>query len=115
MAGLSAAGIRIDDAPRQIQRTDNAVIVSVASGQTHEVDVIYPALGCTIRSELACEIGAVAGEAGTLKVDEHQQTAVKGLFAAGDVVSDLHQLSVALGHAALAATAIHNALPRNAA
>jgi hypothetical protein len=27
------------------------------------------------------------------------------------VVSDLHQISVALGHAAVAATAIHNDLP----
>src|SRR4030081_2584692 len=29
------------------------------------------------------------------------------------LVSDLHQLSVAEGHAAIAATAIHNGLPRN--
>jgi thioredoxin reductase (NADPH) len=36
-----------------------------------------------------------------------------GLYAAGDVVSDLHQLSVAEGHAALGATAIHSSLPRN--
>jgi thioredoxin reductase (NADPH) len=36
-----------------------------------------------------------------------------GVLAAGDVVSDLHQLSVAVGHAAIAATAIHNGLPRN--
>jgi thioredoxin reductase (NADPH) len=38
---------------------------------------------------------------------------VPGLYAAGDVVTDLHQLSVASGHAAIAATAIHNNLPRN--
>jgi thioredoxin reductase (NADPH) len=38
---------------------------------------------------------------------------VRGLYAAGDVVSDLHQLSVAFGHAAHAATAIHNELPFN--
>jgi thioredoxin reductase (NADPH) len=29
------------------------------------------------------------------------------------VVSDLHQITVAEGHAAVAATAIHNSLPRN--
>jgi hypothetical protein len=40
-------------------------------------------------------------------------TSVDGLYAAGDVVSDLHQLSVAEGHAAIAATMIHNSLPRN--
>jgi thioredoxin reductase (NADPH) len=46
-------------------------------------------------------------------VDDKQRTSVEGLYAAGDVVTDLHQLSVATGHAAVAATAIHNSLPRN--
>jgi thioredoxin reductase (NADPH) len=38
---------------------------------------------------------------------------VDGLYAIGDVVSDLHQISVATGHAAIAATAIHNRLDEN--
>jgi len=38
---------------------------------------------------------------------------VPGLLAAGDIVSDLNQISVAVGHAAIAATAIHNSLPYN--
>jgi thioredoxin reductase (NADPH) len=38
---------------------------------------------------------------------------VRGLYAAGDVVTGLHQLSVAFGHVALAATAIHYELPFN--
>jgi thioredoxin reductase (NADPH) len=33
--------------------------------------------------------------------------------AVGDAVSDLHQIAVATGHAAVAATDIHNGLPRN--
>ena len=33
--------------------------------------------------------------------------------AIGDVVSDLHQIAVATGHAAIAATAVHKRLPRN--
>ncbi len=37
-------------------------------------------------------------------MDEKQRTSVEDLYAAGDVVSDLHQLSVATGHAAIAAT-----------
>ena len=41
------------------------------------------------------------------------QTSVDGLYAIGDVVSALNQISVAVGHAAIAATAIHNRLPRN--
>jgi thioredoxin reductase (NADPH) len=58
-------------------------------------------------------LGALCSDEGNLQVDGHQQTTVPGLYAAGDVVTDLHQLSVATGHAAVAATAIHNKLPRN--
>ena len=42
--------------------------------------------------------------------DKHQQLGLKGLYAAGDVVAGLDQISVAMGHAAIAATAIHNDL-----
>jgi thioredoxin reductase (NADPH) len=35
---------------------------------------------------------------------------VPGLYAAGDAVAALHQISVATGQAAIAATAMHNAL-----
>jgi thioredoxin reductase (NADPH) len=48
-----------------------------------------------------------------VSVDAFQQTTIDSLYAAGDVVSDLHQLAVATGHAAIAATAIHNRLGRN--
>jgi thioredoxin reductase (NADPH) len=41
------------------------------------------------------------------------QTTVADLYAAGDVVSGLNQVSVAVGNAAMAATAIHNSLPNN--
>jgi thioredoxin reductase (NADPH) len=77
------------------------------------VDVLYPALGCDVRSQLATALGARCTEIGNLHVDDKQRTSVEGLYAAGDVVTDLHQLSVATGHAAVAATAIHNSLPRN--
>jgi pyruvate/2-oxoglutarate dehydrogenase complex dihydrolipoamide dehydrogenase (E3) component len=77
------------------------------------VDLLYPALGCKVRSDLATTLGARRTPLGTLIVDDHQQTTVDGFFAIGDVVSDLHQIAVGTGHAALAATAIHNRLPRN--
>jgi thioredoxin reductase (NADPH) len=82
-------------------------------GTEQRVDYLYPALGCTVRSDLALALGATGDDVGCLKVDGHQQTTVEGLYAAGDVVTDLHQLSVAIGHAAVAATRIHNRLPFN--
>ena len=74
-------------------------------------EVIYAALGVEPQNQLAQSIGAGADDSGCLAVDSHQQTRVPGVYAAGDVVRGLHQISVAIGEAAIAATAIHNSLP----
>ncbi|MGZ5926885.1 MAG: NAD(P)/FAD-dependent oxidoreductase [Rhizomicrobium sp.] len=74
-------------------------------------DTIYSALGMDLRSGLAMSLGAEVDEDGALLVDRHQQTSVAGLYAAGDVVHGLSQVSVAAGQAAIAATAINANLP----
>jgi thioredoxin reductase (NADPH) len=96
-----------------IETTARGVSITTADGAIYHADLLYPALGCEGRSELATKLGARCTDVGTLIANEHQQTSVDGLYAIGDVVSDLHQITVATGHAALAATAIHNRLPRN--
>lgn len=96
-----------------IGRSGALIEAILSSGQRWVVDILYPALGSTVRSELALGLGARGTEEGCLIVDVSQQTSVQNLYAAGDVVSDLHQLSVAVGHAAIAATSIHNSLPPN--
>ena len=73
-------------------------------------DSVYPAMGSDIRSELAVGAGARATDEGCLEVDDHQRTTVPGLFAAGDVVKGLDQISHAMGEAGVAATAIRNLL-----
>ncbi|MEA2886208.1 MAG: thioredoxin reductase [Bradyrhizobium sp.] len=83
-------------------------------GSRHlDFDIVYPAMGCDVRSGIASALGAATTEVGCLEVDGHQRTSVEGLYAAGDVVSDLHQIAVATGHAAVAATHIHHCLPLN--
>lgn len=84
--------------------------VRLASGGEMDFETVYPSLGCRQRSDLAIEAGARVNELGEIVCDAHQQTSVPGLYAAGDVVAALNQLSVAVGHAAIAATAIHNSL-----
>ncbi|MFT4935339.1 MAG: thioredoxin reductase (NADPH) [Pseudoalteromonas distincta] len=74
-------------------------------------EVIYGALGVEPQSELAETIGVVTDGSGCILVDEHQRTFLPGVYAAGDVVRGLDQISVAVGEAAIAATAIHNSLP----
>jgi thioredoxin reductase (NADPH) len=100
--------------PKRTELVTGAAIVGVTEhGQKHKLDVLYPALGSVVRSELATALGAGCNENGNLIVDDHQRTSVDRPYAAGDVVTDLHQLSVAFGHAAIAATDIHSRLPHN--
>ena len=70
-------------------------------------------LGCDARSELAVQLGARVNDIGELIVDAHCRTSVPGMYAAGDVVDALNQMSVATGQAAIAATDIHNELAGN--
>jgi len=86
-----------------------------ADGSERTYDTVYPALGSFAQSQLAKALGAACDEGGELIVDRHQQTSVDGLYAIGDVVSALNQIAVGVGHAAIAATAVHNRLPRNVA
>jgi thioredoxin reductase (NADPH) len=97
----------------KIIATDDGINVALADGNRVCFDVLYPAVGCHVHSDLATALGAKTDEAGCLAVDGKQRTTVPGIYAAGDVVSDLHQLVVAEGHAAVAATAMHNSLPLN--
>lgn len=89
------------------------IVVRLPTSERIAHDILYPALGCTPNAKLAIDLGAVVDSKGALLTDRNQQTTVPGLYAAGDVVSELDQIAVAYGHAAIAATHIHNALPRN--
>lgn len=109
---LTDAGIQVLQ-PIAFNLTDHQIEATLADGRTHTAAVLYPMLGCQVHSSLAAALGATCNESGCLIVDVQQQTTVPGLYAAGDVVSDLHQISVATGHAAVAATAIHCGLPKN--
>jgi thioredoxin reductase (NADPH) len=111
---LQDAGIQVSEEPViDVDRSGEKIAAVMQGGARCELDVLYPALGCEVRSELATALGAESDDGGCLKVDSRQATTVPGLYAAGDVVIDLDQLSVAIGHAAIAATCIHNNLPRN--
>jgi thioredoxin reductase (NADPH) len=108
---LDAAGIAYLDGPcTPIRVEGDEIIVGIAEGE-RRFDSVYPALGSHIRSELAVAAGAEAApEDGCLVVDDHQMTSLSGLFAAGDVVKGLDQISHAMGEAGVAATKIRNML-----
>jgi len=103
----------IRDRVASLRACADGIELVTASGDIHRFDIIYPCLGARFRSEVARALGVDCDADGALEVDAHQQTRVPGLYALGDVVVGLKQISVAIGQAAQAATAVHNGLEAN--
>src|SRR5215813_1372198 len=113
-ARLEDAGIPLPTEPVADLDTRGTIIkATFASGRSLDIDVLYPAMGADVHSELATALGAKGNAVGCLFADEHMRTSVPNLYAAGDITLGLDQISVATGQAAIAATHIHNSLPPN--
>jgi thioredoxin reductase (NADPH) len=110
IAELDAAGIaRVDGPCGGYTIEGGCLALDTAQGRL-AFDSVYPALGTTVHCEPAVRAGAKTGGDGCLIVDMHQRTNIPGLFAAGDVVKGLDQISHAMGEGGVAATAIRNYL-----
>lgn len=113
-ARLAKAGVRyVESRVKGVGMTPAMTpVLHTDDGAEHHCDVLYPMLGEAARSELAAALGAeLSPDCGELWVDEHQRTSVPGLYAVGDVVKGLNQISVAMGQGAVAATNMHVSLP----
>ena len=109
-AQLAQFNIALIDGPARVLRiADGQLIVEASSGEL-AFDSVYPALGSDINSDLAVNLGAKTSDQGAIIVDSHQRTTVPGLYAAGDVVLGLDQISHAMGEGGVAATTIRNDL-----
>ena len=104
------AGIKIWDTVDTILPVPSGIEICFADGTKAHLDVLYPAMGCEVRSELGATLGAECDADGCLLVDDHLQTSIAGLYAIGDVTPALNQIAVGFGQAAIAATDIHNNL-----
>lgn len=109
---LQQRGITVvDDMIRELQYESGAIVgIETEAGKNYAFDTIYSALGCKVRSEVAETLGVRCDDNAQIVVDDHLRTNVPRVYAVGDVANDLNQIAVAAGHAAIAATAIHNEL-----
>ena len=112
LARLKAAGVATVDGPAEaVAALDKCIVVDTAEGH-HTFDSVYPALGSDTHTQLAEMVGARLGEEGCIGVDARQRTSVAGVYAAGDVVVGLDQISHAMGEGGVAATTIRNDLAK---
>jgi thioredoxin reductase (NADPH) len=110
-ARLEEYGIKTVDGPcSAIAAHEDCIVVDTADGH-YTFDSVYPALGSDVHNELAKQVRAkLSRDIGCILVDSHQRTSVPGLYAAGDVVLGLDQISHAMGEGGVAATTIRNDL-----
>ncbi len=112
-AHAQALGITIVDGPAsELEIHGDRIAVPLLGGRLL-FDSVYPALGSNVHSQLAVRIGAATAEDGCIVVDDHQRASLPGLYAAGDVVIGLDQISHAMGEGGVAATTIRNDLDRD--
>lgn len=107
---LEDAGVVVVAGPCDDFAIDGDCLTVMTAEGRKGFDSIYPALGSHVRSELAVDAGAKVSKDGCLLVDDHMETSIPGLFAAGDVVIGLDQISNAMGQAGVASTTIRNHL-----
>ncbi len=96
-------------------KKNNSLIILQNNRRPLHVDTAYVALGSKVVKSALQHLHAInRTKDGYFTVSSHQETSVPGLYAVGDCVFALSQISVAAGHAAIAATHVHNVLSKNA-
>ena len=110
-AALKRAGIDLPTECVDRLKWDGAALTALLkSGEEKRFASVYPAMGSRPRSALYKQVGGDPTSEGCIDTDEHQRTSVPGVWAIGDVVDALDQMAVAIGHAAIATTDVHNSL-----
>lgn len=84
--------------------------VCLEDGSEHPLGVLYGALGCNVNLDPVQHLDLKLDDDGYIVTDIVQETSVPGIYAAGDICSQINQISVAFGQAAIAAVNLHNAL-----
>lgn len=90
------------------------VQVILQDGAQITLDTLYAALGSQTRNTLGVALGTELSDGKCFVTDSNQRTNVPGIYAAGDAVEGLDQISVASGTGAEAAVTIHNDLRKRA-
>ncbi|MFA5312895.1 MAG: NAD(P)/FAD-dependent oxidoreductase [Methanomassiliicoccales archaeon] len=76
--------------------------IVLKDGKTIDVDGVFIELGAKGAADLAIELGIIADEAGSIKVDAHCRTETEGVFACGDITGQPWQMAKAVGEGCVA-------------
>jgi thioredoxin reductase (NADPH) len=114
LARIVRAGIAVETRPvRRISAGQGRGVVFHLSGFGEAAfDVAYSGLGIVPQTGLAARLGVELAADGRIVTDAAQRTSVPMVWAAGDAVTGLNQIAVAMAQAEIAATGFHGELRR---
>jgi len=97
-------------AEKLIGKQGDLKAVILDNGERIEADYLFFSTGHQQQSDLASQLGCNCSNTGAIHFNRKQQTNVPGLYAAGDVVRDMHLVIIAAAEGAKAAVAINTEL-----
>lgn len=110
-AALAAAGIPVMREPvERLERRDGGLDVVLAGCERRPLDGLLVDAPMRRRTDLGLSLGVAVNPGGDLAIGDDFQTAVPGLYAAGDVASRHGQVIIAAAAGARAAMEIHASL-----
>lgn len=107
---MDAASIKLIETPVAEINLESQCQLTFADGKRLSFETIYSGLGIHPRAELAAAMGVELQPDRRIVTDAHQRTSIEGCYAAGDIVTGLNQLGVAMAQGEIAAVDIHNRL-----
>lgn len=107
---LAASGVDVlEGRVLRLEATDKAMFIAIeGEAAPRRFDTLYPAFGSTPRSELAAMLEPLTDPSDCIPFRAFSDGLLPGVYAAGDVLEGLDQISVATGQGAMAATRLHN-------
>ena len=108
---LTNAGVTVDTSPDVTWDLSGPGVTLIRPNAAPlRVEAVWSGLGAVAQAGLATRLGVIPAPDGRIDTDDHQQTTVLGLFAAGDLTIGLNQIGTAIGQAQIAASRIHSIL-----
>lgn len=108
---LTNAGVAVDTSPDVTWDLSGPGVALIRpNAPPLRVEAVWSGLGAVAQAGLATRLGLIPAPDGRIPTDDHQQTTVPGLFAAGDLTTGLNQIGTAMGQAQIAASRIHSIL-----
>ena len=115
LAQLRTRGVAIEPAPVSALEGDGTQLsaIELADGRRSCVTALYIGPRTRLNSEIAQQLGCALDEGrfgSIIRTDETKMTTVSGVYAAGDITRDAHNVTWASADGVMAGTAVHRSL-----